>query len=205
MQLKSLQYFGTIAFIKSLINEEFFYFDKEQLFQKMTFTNRMIIATAQGPLHLTIPIVGGRDQKKILKDTKISYSNSWAKQHYKALVSSYQRAPFFEFYQQDLEKIYESKPTFLIDFLFLTHNWVKKQVKGVWIVKDEPIQNEFLKKNELINEIDQYTLPKNYQKYPQPIIYQQVFQDKVGFLPNISSIDLLLCCGGKHAKQLLTC
>jgi hypothetical protein len=46
-------------------------------------------------------------------------------------------------------------------------------------------------------------LPNNYQKVNNPIIYQQVFQDQVGFIPNTSILDILFCCGGKTSKQLL--
>ena len=38
----------------------------------MSFKNRMVIGTAQGPLHLSIPIIGGRDQKIPMKEIKIA-------------------------------------------------------------------------------------------------------------------------------------
>jgi hypothetical protein len=45
--------------------------------------------------------------------------------------------------------------------------------------------------------------PKNYDQYPDPVKYLQVFEDKTGFLPNLSILDLLFNCGGKQAKELL--
>jgi hypothetical protein len=37
---------------------------------------------------------------------------------------------------------------------------------------------------------------------PTPPIYQQVFEDRNGFLPGMSILDLLFCCG-PNAKALL--
>ena len=68
MLITVLPYFGTIDFVKSITNQNDIYFDNEQSFTKMSFKNRMVIATAQGALHLTIPIIGGRDQKLPLKE-----------------------------------------------------------------------------------------------------------------------------------------
>ena len=191
-----LQYFGTISHFQSLLNADTVCFNNVHPFSKMSFKNRMVIATAQGPLHLSIPVVGGRDQKTPLKDIQIAYASPWHDQHYKALVSNYQRSPFFEYYQDELTNLYGSKPLFLIDFLMSAHEWTKKQIKGKW---------------DIVNEIDTVItersfdtwLPKNYDQFPNPIKYQQVFEDKTGFLPNLSILDLLFNCGGKQAKQLL--
>jgi len=67
MMLTELQYFGTISYIKTIQEAQSVSFDENELFSKMSFKNRTIIASAQGPLNLTIPIVGGRDQKINLK------------------------------------------------------------------------------------------------------------------------------------------
>jgi hypothetical protein len=194
MLITDLQYFGTISHIQSLLKEDHVYFDNQHPFSKMSFKNRMVIATAQGPLHLTIPIIGGRDQKSPLQDIQIAYDSPWQKQHYKALVSNYQRSPYFEYYQDELKSIYDAKPIMLIDFLISAHIWTKKQIKGKWEMAKETTQQDRL--------FDPY-LPKNYQTYPNALKYQQVFEDRIGFLPNLSILDLLFNCGGKQANQLL--
>jgi hypothetical protein len=74
--LTELQYFGTISYIKALNDAQNICFDTEDRFTKMGFKNRTIIASAQGPLNLTIPIIGGRDQKNKLQDIISSFSLS---------------------------------------------------------------------------------------------------------------------------------
>lgn len=197
MIITDLQYFGTISFIQSILKEDRVCFDNNHPFSKMSFKNRTVIATAQGPLHLSIPVIGGRDQKSPLKDIRIAYDTPWHEQHYKALVSNYQRSPYFEYYQDQLKMMYAAKPIYLLDFLMQSHEWIRKQIKGKW---------EVVPTNEAIDNISRVYddwLPKNYSQFPTPIIYQQVFEDKIGFLPNLSILDLLFCCGGKQANQLL--
>jgi len=203
MLITNFQYFGTIEFVKLLINEQDVYFDYDQPFTKMSFKNRMVIATAQGALHLSIPVIGGRDQKSPIKEIKIAYDSPWHDQHFKALTSSYQRAPYFEYYQQDLKLIYASKPIFLVDFLMESNIWLKQQIKGNWNLSiNKPI--ELNEEHQKSNQADVFSLPKNYHLVPNPIVFQQVFEDRVGFLPNLSILDLLFNCGGKQAKHLLS-
>ena len=203
MLITDLPYFGTIDFVKSISNQNDVYFDNERPFTKMSFKNRMVIATAQGALTLTIPVIGGRDQKSPIKDVKIAYDSPWHLQHLKALTSSYQRAPYFEYYQEDLNLIYSAKQVFLVDFLMEGHCWLRKQLKGNWnILESKP--SELILEQKSLTQQDMFSLPKNYHLLPNPILYQQVFEDRVGFLPNLSILDLLFNCGGKQAKHLLS-
>ena len=203
MLITELPYFGTIDFVKSITNQMDVYFDNECPFSKMSFKNRMVIATAQGALQLTIPVIGGRDQKLPIKDVKIAYDSPWHLKHYKAITSSYQRAPYFEYYQEDLKLIYNSNHVFLVDFLMEGHYWIKKQLKGNWnLSATKP--TELTEEQQKFYKANDFSLPKNYHLLPNPIVYQQVFEDRVGFLANLSILDLLFNCGGKQAKHLLS-
>ena len=196
MYITDLQYFGSIGYIKSIVQENQVYFDNQHPYSKMSFKNRMVIATAQGPLHLSIPLIGGRDQKGPIGTIKIDYSSNWQDHHFKAIVSNYQRSPFFDYYKTSLSELYNRKPSLLVDVLFDTQTWVKKQLKANWeIIDTNPSIN--------VQRIFDPWLPKNYHLYPNPIKYNQVFEDRTGFLPNLCILDILFCCGGKQAKQLL--
>jgi len=74
MVYTDLHYFGAISYYKALAQHELVVFDNTAAFSKMSFKNRMVIATAQGPLHLSIPIEGGRDQKTPMNEIKIANS-----------------------------------------------------------------------------------------------------------------------------------
>ena len=168
----------------------------------MSFKNRMIIASSQGPLLLTIPIIGGRDQKTPLRDILIAYDAPWREQHFKSLVTSYQRSPYFEFYKDSLQALYSNKPAKLVDFLMLCQTWINKQIKAEWTILAMNQSNEFI--TSLPEKQLPIWIPKNYNNCPGILAYQQVFSDRLGFLNNVCILDMLFCCGGKETKQALS-
>ena len=202
MLVSDYQYFGNICFIELLYKEKQVCFDSHAPFTKMSFKNKMVILSAQGPLALTIPIVGGRDQKTSIQDIRIAYDAPWQAQHFKALKTCYKRAPYFEYYEADLEKLYSTRTEFLVEFLESCHQFLQKAIKGKW----ELIQfNEYaqkIKEEETKKEIHPWQ-PNNYAQFPIQHEYQQVFTSPSGFIQNLSILDMLFCVGGKEiSKQL---
>ena len=196
MVLTELQYFGTISYIKNMCKAKEIYFDENEAYSKMSFKNRTIIASAQGPLNLTIPLIGGRDQKSKLVDIQIDYSTPWQTQHIKSIQSCYRRAPFFDYYEDSLTGLINTHSENLAEYLILVNQWVQSQLKNSWIILPQV-------SNEDIAICRDPWLPKNFQQAPIPIKYYQVFEDQIGFIPNLSIIDLLCCMGGKQAQSLL--
>ena len=202
MLVTDYQYFGNICFIELLYKEKQVCFDSHAPFTKMSFKNKMVILSAQGPLALTIPIVGGRDQKTSIQDIRIAYDAPWQAQHFKALKTCYKRAPYFEYYEADLEKLYSTRTECLVEFLESCHQFLQKAIKGKW----ELIQfNEYAQKineEETKKEIHPWQ-PNNYAQFPIQHEYQQVFTSPSGFIQNLSILDMLFCVGGKEiSKQL---
>jgi hypothetical protein len=213
MMLSDYQYFGPICFIELVYKQKQLCFDKEAAFTKMSFKNRMVILSAQGPLNLTIPILGGREQKTAIKDILIAYDAPWQAQHFKAIKTCYKRAPYFEYYEADLEKLYATKKEYLVDFLEDCHQFLKKSIKGKWELTDFK-KNIIDNSNKLekvsadleINSIQKTMLPwqpNNYAQFTIQHPYLQVFESSKGFIPNLSILDWLFCEGGKEiSKQL---
>ncbi|MCX6331730.1 MAG: WbqC family protein [Bacteroidetes bacterium] len=192
-----IQYFGSISFVKTLLEQDQVYFDLEAPFTKMSFKNRMVITSSQGPLHLSIPIIGGRTQKTPIKDILIANNAPWQEQHLKALITNYNRSPYFEYYEQDVCDLYLKPKEKLVDFLLDCHVWLQSQLKAKWVILPSPIDIGFA------NKYFDTNLPKNYNQHQGLPSYQQVFSDKVGFVPNVSILDMLFCCGGKETNKLL--
>lgn len=193
-----LQYFGSIHFVKKLMENRNVVFDMDAPFTKMSFKNRMIIVTSQGPLILTIPIVGGRDQKTPIKDITIAYDSSWSAQHLKSIITSYKRAPYFEYYEESLTALYAKKPAKLVDFLLLCSEWLQNQLKVRWEF-NQP-QDHFAV-DTMLKYQDPW-LPKNYSQLEGLSIYQQVFSDQLDFITNASILDMLFCVGGREISKL---
>ena len=196
MLITDLQYFGTIDFIKILLKHQQVNYDTTAPFTKMSFKNRMVILTAQGPLNLSIPIIGGRDQKTPLGDIFIDYESPWNSQHFKAIITAYKRAPYFEYYEQSLSNLYAQKQEKLIDFLLACQHWLNGQLKANWEISSitDRVDQELDQKQKYFSP----WLPKNYQQCILTPKYQQVFEDKIGFINNVSILDFLFSAGGKQ-------
>src|SRR5262245_53713708 len=111
--LAELQYFSPLSVFKcSILATDIFFRIYEDSF-KMSFRNRCIIAGANGLIHLSVPLEGGRDQVKPMKDLKIANNQSWQKDHWRTIASSYNRSPYFEFYKEELELFFQKNFKFL--------------------------------------------------------------------------------------------
>jgi hypothetical protein len=157
------QYFGTISFIKELYQFKEVYLNPKAPFTKMSFKNRCVIASSQGPLTLSIPIIGGRDQKLPIEEILIAYDAPWREQHLKAITVNYKRAPFFEYYEQSLTGLYQNKPKTLVSFLMACHTWVHHHIKAPWSIVSSVEENNTsqwdpnISPNTLIQKV--YTAP----------------------------------------------
>lgn len=197
MVYTDLYYFGALSYYIELAKHELVVFDSSAAFSKMSFKNRMVIATAQGPLHLSIPIVGGRDQKTPMNEIQIAYDSPWKTQHFKAIYINYKRAPYFEYYVHSLEQLYANEYLYLNDFLLATQNWTKQQLNAKWLIETSAEQTSIHFENKWIDPMK----PNNFQTASRTFQYQQVFETNTRFIHNVCILDALFAMGG---KQLLT-
>ncbi len=201
MLYTDLHYFGALSYYTAFAESNIVLFDTQTAFSKMSFKNRMVIASAQGPLHLTIPIIGGRDQKTPMNQIHIFNDYKWKTQHYKSICTNYKRAPFFDYYVDSLSELYTTEYEMLNEFLLATQNWIKKQLKARWEIT---INNNT---NQHLMNVEKYIpnfKPNNFMLNTNYIQYQQVFEDVTGFIPNLCVLDLIFAVGGKSAFEMLS-
>lgn len=160
----------------------------------------MVIASAQGPLHLTIPIVGGRDQKTPMNEIRIAYDTPWKGQHFKSICNNYKRAPYFEYYIDSLQSLYQNEYVYLNDFLIASQEWIKKHLKARWTIESVAANKEEIIEKKWFDD----SKPNNFQNATHSIQYQQVFEPTTGFVHNCCIIDLLFAMGGKQANAMLS-
>jgi hypothetical protein len=196
------QYFPSVILYKKIdafLNVEF---DVYENYQKLSFRNRCIIMGANGPVTLSIPLEEGRGQRKLTREVRTANQYPWQSQHWKTIVSCYNRSPWFEFYRDDLETLYLKPVNFLVDWNLACWEWMAKKL-GIEIstTLNEVYQQDIdvTKCLDFRNKI----LPKSImQDFPEQVIYAQVFEDRTGFVPHCSILDLLFC-EGKNARAVL--
>ncbi len=188
--LLSTTYFGPIQWYQKLYRAEHVVIEQWESFQKQTYRNRCLIATTQGIQALTVPVVRG--ETSLMKDIRISDHGNWRHLHWNALQSAYGESPFFEYYQDDIRPFFTQRWDYLFDF-------------------NEAIRQKIC---ELIDISPQVSLTKSFHaeadhdfreainpKHPAPDAdfesrpYYQVYQQKHGFIPNLSILDLLMNMG----------
>ncbi len=188
--LLSSTYFGPVQWYQKLNRYDECLIERHESFIKQTYRNRMIIATTNGPLSLTIPT--NHDTSMAMKDIRISDHGNWRHLHWNALVSAYNMSPFFEYYEEDFAPFYEKKYEFLFDY----NEELRQLICRLLDLHPNVIYTEEYQ-SEVPNDFREIIRPKHEGEDPSfsPKPYYQVFQGKHGFLPNMSIVDLLFNMG----------
>ena len=194
--LLSSAYLPPVQYFAHLQNAEQVWIEQYDHYQKQTYRNRCVIAAPDGPLSLTVPIEKPNTQKAFMRDIRISDHGNWRHLHWNAIESAYNHTPFFEYYKDDFRPFYEKKFDFLVDYneqlcqlicqlididtsLQRTESYIAEPSNTIIDLRDA-----IHPKKEVMNEASFAIVP-----------YYQVFQERLGFLPNLSIIDLLFNMG----------
>lgn len=190
-------YFPSISHFVAMVQSNKVIFEMDDNFQKQTNRNRMYIYSPNGIQLLNIPIKHSKDIHQKTKDVKIENDFNWQKQHFKSLEAAYRSSPFFEYFEDDIRPIFEKKQEFLMDLNLQTFEIVSKCL-GIRL--ETTFTVEFF---EEVPEINDYRLLANGKKDTSVFeYYTQVFEEKEGFITNLSILDLLFN-EGRYAMDYL--
>ena len=189
-------YFGPVQWYQKLKRYDHCVIEQYDSYQKQTYRNRCVIATANGLQALTVPV----DHSPLTidhvqcKDLRISDHNQWRRVHWNALQSAYSESPFFEYYADDIRPFFEQKYEFLIDFNEAIR---QKMCELLDIETSVSYSSWFMVQDSGFKDFREVIHAKHPQDDPefQPRSYWQVFQHRYGFQPNLSILDLLFCMG----------
>lgn len=202
--LLSTAYLPPVQFFTKFLLHPNVWIEKHEHFIKQTYRNRTVILAANGTESLIVPVEKGRSPKQSISDLRISYDTNWQHIHWQAIVSAYNSTPFFEILEADFRPFFDQKFEFLFDF-----NW--ELIQTVFnILEIEPVL-EFTSDFETVPEpfinFREAIQPKQQKAIVdpnfQPLPYSQVFDDKFGFTPNLSILDLLFNCGSASYEILM--
>ena len=216
-------YFGPIQWYQKLYRYDHCLIEQYDSYQKQTYRNRCLIATANGVQALTVPVEHNVQCSMFLatphsqrenvqcKDLRISDHNQWRRVHWNALQSAYSESPFFDYYADDIRPFFERKYDFLIDFneairqkiceLIDIHPHV--EYTSSFLIPHSTLHTPSPSLERVGVGSPLFTDFRDviHAKHPLPDAtfeakkYWQVFQHKHGFLSNLSILDLLFCMG----------
>src|SRR5690349_14169018 len=117
------QYFPPVTLFKKSITFSNVKIDIYEPWRKMSFRNRCVVVGANGKINLSIPVLDGREQKKLLKEVMIDNRKPWQSQHWKTITSCYKRSPWFEFFEAELDELYRQPVELLNDWNRTCFKW----------------------------------------------------------------------------------
>ncbi len=178
------------------------YIEACENYQKQSYRNRCRFYAADGVQTLSFPVVHeGGTHKHPVSEVKIDYSTPWLIQHQRAIVSAYRTSAYFEYYQDELFAVLDSRPERLLDLnmsllrFFVDKIGIKADIRLTSVYSPDGTltgpDGEVLDCEDLREVI--------HPKRPNSILkdlslekpYFQVFAQKYGFKEDLSVMDLL--------------
>lgn len=209
--LLSSTYFGPIQWYQKLNRYDSILIEQHDSFVKQTYRNRCIIATANGSLALSMPTSPGDKDKSAetttstVNSTIISDHGNWRHVHWNALKSAYGESPFFEYYADDIMPFFTDKWTDLYSF---NMDICRKMCELLDIEPNISLTDHYISREEArdlgIADFRDAIRPKHPLPDPdfEPRRYYQVYEQRHGFLPNMSILDLLFNMGNESVLWL---
>ena len=193
--LLSSAYLAPVVYYTKLYACEKAYIERYDHYMKQTYRNRCVIASANGPLALTIPTEKADEAKCLMKDVRISDHGNWRHTHWNAFVAAYRQSPFFDYYADEFHRFYEQKYEFLYDFNGELCAWVCEQLDI------QPVlcpTTDYVTEPQSVDDFRERIHPKRDITEAVPDFFPHpyyLFEEKQGFQPNLSIVDLLFNMG----------
>lgn len=182
-------YLPNIYYLSWLLNQEKIFFTADTHYQKQTFRNRCEIYGPNGKLKLTIPITHQKAQlHQKENEVQIAFVSAWQKQHWKSLCAAYRSSPYFEFYEADIHPFYTNKTALLLEFNLAL-------LEKIMALIEFPFKYELISWDPSLHYRMDGLIEAKKKKVLNLLPYHQVFQNKFGFIENLSILDLLFNLG----------
>jgi hypothetical protein len=206
--LIELQYLPSTQYFAKLLRHEEVLLEQKEHYRKGSYRNRCYIAGANGVLMLSIPLVKGKNEQQDIRQTRISEEDSsWRNQHWRTIQSAYGNSPFFEYYGDELKAFYQKKYEYLWDFNYDLLLWITKKLQlDVSITLTAEYQAAPSGDTaDWRNAIHPKQHKQRADEHFKAAYYPQAFEDRHGFLSNLSILDLLFCSGPGAGLILESC
>ncbi|HSR37986.1 MAG TPA: WbqC family protein [Phnomibacter sp.] len=195
------QVFGPIISYVHLVKATDVEIEQYETYQKMSYRNRFQLLSPHGVRNLSVPLVGGRDQKgRLTAEIEIDYKGRWLAEQWRSFESWYNRSPFFFHYGQEVKTIFEERHLLLSDLAMASQRWVLRQLGWNGLLGLTSSWKEDYQQDAKTEDLRNKFLPRNRQTFAlRP--YQQVFD--LPFESNLSILDLLFNMGPQARSYLL--
>lgn len=200
MTIIESQYFPSLEYFSFLKSQSEVWIDQKENFVKQTFRNRCYILGSNKTLPLAIPMKNG-NRKIPMDEIELDYTHKWLNDHWRAIISSYNKSPFFEYYEPYIHDILFKKHNRLFD---LNNEILTLCLKSLNIDTKLQFTDRYIDSSEK-SVIDMRSVihpKKGYEcrNLYTPNPYKQIFGNI--FVPNLSILDLMSCAGPESSTLI---
>lgn len=221
--IHQLHYLPWLRYFDKIARSDIFVFLDNIQYSKNEFQNRNKIKTSSGWMYLTVPVFEKYQQN--LDEVLINNNIRWKEKHLNALITNYNKSPYFKNYRFFFEEVYNKNWDKLNDINYEIILFLLKSLKiKTKIVRSSQLKIEGQKTERLVNickmfnadtylsgafagkaYLDEEKFRKErikviYQDWKAPV-YSQLFPE-AGFIPDLSIVDLLFN-EGERSKDII--
>ena len=209
------QYLPYLGFFHKLARSDVFVVLDTVQFLRRGFQHRASIKTQHGGSWLTVPVEARQSTE--ISDVTISPSEPWQRRHVSAIRTNYGRAAFFDRYAEELTDLIQRPWRSLTDLDITLTRWVMAELgisASIVLASELDVAGS---SSELlaglcravggstylsgsggsrymdVSVFERVGLAVEWQAFVSPS-YEQLFP-QLGFIPDLSILDVLLCCG----------
>ena len=215
-------YLPWLGFFEQMTRSDKFVLLDDVQYTRRDWRNRNKVRVKEGWVWLTVPVQQKSRFSQSLLETRIDNSVSWRRKHLETLRQHYCKAPFFEKYFPRCQQIYEKDWEFLFDLCLETIQFLKEEM-GIEtpLLRSSEMKPSGEKTQRLVSicrelgathylsgesgsdyisqeDFSNPGIELEYQNYEHPV-YPQRYP---GFVPHLSTIDLLFNCGEQSLSIL---
>ena len=182
----TISYFPPVEYFAVLARYSSVYMEACENYQKQSYRNRCHIYSPNGVQALSFPIKHTASGISIpIKEVEVDYSTPWVAKTLRSIDTAYRSSAYYDYYRDELYALMNSRPRTLWELdMQIIRFFMRKMGLNTTILETLSYTGEAL---DIHPKRPGGELLKELAVRP----YYQVFEDKFGFRPSLSVMDLL--------------
>ena len=194
------QFFPPVYALSAIAKADTCLIETHENYQKRSFRNRCQLLGPNGITQISVPLAKGKHEQQSIQKVSISYDMPWHKTFIKLCQSHYGRSPYFDHVCEQLERLLLQKFELLVDLNHAIMSWIVTFMEIETELRTTSSYYEIYPEDNIWDMRSSITA-KNYRSY-KTVAYPQIFEERHGFINNVSILDLLFCMGKESIYYL---
>ena len=199
----STAYFPPISYFVYMLAAENPIIDGYEHYHKQSYRNRCNIYNSNGLQSLVIPVTRPLGNHTPTSQIQISFREPWQRTHWRSIESAYNKSPFFMYYSEEVKTMLYSEEVNLVTY----NQSIFASLCNLLELEIEPGSTERYYEGmseDFRNSISPKSIITDMNVLLNKKPYYQVFEDRNGFIPDLSILDLLFHLGPESGYFLNT-